>query len=107
MFRVEDIEKARDELTKCGVRLGHVRSPAPGISVCDGTDPSGNPFSIELCGVVHCAVAVLFCDKAGQHRLAEFGSEVFLGINRPTVLMALAADVFFRYPPVPNGVYLL
>lgn len=47
VFRVDDIEKARDELTKRGVKLGHVRSPAHGISVCDGSDPAGNPFSIE------------------------------------------------------------
>lgn len=27
--------------------VGDARSPAPGVTVCDGTDPEGNPFSIE------------------------------------------------------------
>ena len=27
--------------------MGEVRSPAPGVQVCDGLDPEGNKFSIE------------------------------------------------------------
>lgn len=30
-----------------GVELGEVRTPAPGVEVCDGRDPEGNPFSVE------------------------------------------------------------
>ena len=27
--------------------MGDVRSPAPGVEVCNGKDPEGNAFSIE------------------------------------------------------------
>jgi catechol 2,3-dioxygenase-like lactoylglutathione lyase family enzyme len=47
VFRVADIQAARAELLKRGVLMGEVRTPAPGISVCDGKDPEGNAFSIE------------------------------------------------------------
>ena len=47
VFRVADIEAARSALVEKGVSLGKVRSPAPGVWVCDGTDPEGNKFSIE------------------------------------------------------------
>lgn len=47
VFRVEDVETARTHFLDRGVALSEVRSPAPGVLVCDGVDPSGNPFSIE------------------------------------------------------------
>lgn len=47
VFRVADIHAARATLTARGVPLDEVRSPAPGVWVCDGFDPDGNPLSIE------------------------------------------------------------
>lgn len=47
VFQVEGIKAARFQLLEAGVSVSDVRSPAPGISVCDGKDPEGNPFSIE------------------------------------------------------------
>jgi catechol 2,3-dioxygenase-like lactoylglutathione lyase family enzyme len=47
VFRVQDIKSARFQLLESGVTAGEIRSPAPGISVCDAKDPEGNPFSIE------------------------------------------------------------
>ena len=47
VFRVSKMEQARRTLIKRGVPLGEIRSPAPGVLVCDGTDPEGNRFSIE------------------------------------------------------------
>jgi len=47
VFEVSDINQARQELIDGGVRLGEIRSPAPGVLVCDGIDPEGNRFSIE------------------------------------------------------------
>lgn len=47
VFRVQDIKSARFQLIEAGVTAGEIRSPAPGISVCDAKDPEGNPFSIE------------------------------------------------------------
>jgi predicted enzyme related to lactoylglutathione lyase len=47
VFRVGDIEAARTALLERGAQLGEVRSPAPGVWVCDGVDPEGNKFSIE------------------------------------------------------------
>ncbi len=47
VFGVEDIHAARQELVEKGVAIDDVRSAAPGVWVCDGRDPEGNPFSIE------------------------------------------------------------
>jgi predicted enzyme related to lactoylglutathione lyase len=47
VFRVQDIKSARFQLLESGVTASEIRSPAPGISVCDARDPEGNPFSIE------------------------------------------------------------
>lgn len=47
VFRVEEVQAARAELVAKGVAVGEVRSAAPGVWVCDGRDPEGNPFSIE------------------------------------------------------------
>lgn len=47
VFGVEDIHAARSALVARGVALSHIRTPAPGVLVCDGIDPAGNPFSIE------------------------------------------------------------
>jgi len=47
VFRVTDIEAARVDLMERDVPLTEVRSPAPGVLVCDAGDPEGNSFSIE------------------------------------------------------------
>jgi catechol 2,3-dioxygenase-like lactoylglutathione lyase family enzyme len=47
VFLVTDVPRARDELLRRGVPMGRVRSPAPGVQVCDGLDPEGNKFSVE------------------------------------------------------------
>lgn len=48
VFRVSDIQAARAELIERGVPMGEIRSIAPGVWICSGTDPEGNRFSIEL-----------------------------------------------------------
>lgn len=48
VFGVQDIENARAELLARGAQLSEVRQPAPGVWVCDGTDPEGNKYSIEM-----------------------------------------------------------
>jgi catechol 2,3-dioxygenase-like lactoylglutathione lyase family enzyme len=47
VFRVYDVAASRASLLQDGVKMGDVRSPGPGIQVCDGWDPEGNRFSIE------------------------------------------------------------
>jgi catechol 2,3-dioxygenase-like lactoylglutathione lyase family enzyme len=47
VFHVADVPAAREELLELDVPMGEVRSPAPGVQVCDGVDPEGNRFSIE------------------------------------------------------------
>jgi predicted enzyme related to lactoylglutathione lyase len=47
VFRVPDIHAARKYLTGQEVQMGEIRSAAPGVWVCDGSDPEGNKFSIE------------------------------------------------------------
>jgi predicted enzyme related to lactoylglutathione lyase len=47
VFRVSDVAEGRARLLQEGVTMGNVRSPGPGIQVCDGRDPEGNRFSIE------------------------------------------------------------
>jgi predicted enzyme related to lactoylglutathione lyase len=47
VFRVSDIQAAHDELQRRDVNMGPVRPAAPGVWVCDGTDPEGNRFSLE------------------------------------------------------------
>jgi len=47
VFQVEDVSATRQALINQGVRLGEMRTAAPGILVCDGKDPEGNAFSIE------------------------------------------------------------
>lgn len=47
VFGVADIHAARAELVAQGVAIADVRPAAPGVWVCDGRDPEGNPFSIE------------------------------------------------------------
>jgi len=47
VFGVDDIHAAREELVRRGVKVGEVRSAAPGVWVVDGEDPEGNKFSIE------------------------------------------------------------
>ena len=47
VFQVQDIAATRQELISRGVKMGEIRTAAPGILVCDGEDPEGIPFSIE------------------------------------------------------------
>jgi predicted enzyme related to lactoylglutathione lyase len=47
VFAVDDIQEARLTLQDKGVSLSEVRSPAPGVYVCDFVDPEGNHLSIE------------------------------------------------------------
>ena len=47
VFRVADVPRVRRELLQQGVPMGEMRTPAPGVQVCDGLDPEGNRFSIE------------------------------------------------------------
>jgi catechol 2,3-dioxygenase-like lactoylglutathione lyase family enzyme len=47
VFAVEDILSAREHLRAHAIAISDVRSPAPGVWVCDGKDPHGYPFSIE------------------------------------------------------------
>ena len=47
VFGAANMDEARTTLLQRGVPLGEIRTAAPGILVCDGVDPEGNPFSIE------------------------------------------------------------
>jgi catechol 2,3-dioxygenase-like lactoylglutathione lyase family enzyme len=47
VFLVEDVHAARDELLRRDVPMGPVRPAAPGVWICDGTDPEGNRLTIE------------------------------------------------------------
>jgi predicted enzyme related to lactoylglutathione lyase len=47
VFSVEEMAATRQDLVALGVEMGEIRTAAPGILVCDGKDPEGNPFSIE------------------------------------------------------------
>jgi catechol 2,3-dioxygenase-like lactoylglutathione lyase family enzyme len=46
-FKVQDIELVLSELIGRAVPCSEVRSPAPGVLVCDCLDPEGNGFFIE------------------------------------------------------------
>ena len=47
VFVVPDIQDAKCALEQRGAELSEIRSPAPGVFVCDGVDPEGNRYSIE------------------------------------------------------------
>jgi CBS domain-containing protein/predicted enzyme related to lactoylglutathione lyase len=47
VFGVVDVEQARAALVERGVVLEAVFDAAPGIKVCHGRDPEGNPFALE------------------------------------------------------------
>jgi catechol 2,3-dioxygenase-like lactoylglutathione lyase family enzyme len=47
VFGVHDIEHARSYLCRREINMSEIRIPQPGIMVCDGMDPEGNPFSLE------------------------------------------------------------
>lgn len=47
VFGVQDIHAARTTLLARGVKLQEVFSAAPGVWVCHGVDPEGNPISLE------------------------------------------------------------
>jgi len=46
-FHVNDIAAERERLLAAGVQCGELRSPAPGVQVCDCSDPEGTGFFIE------------------------------------------------------------
>ena len=48
VFRVSDIQSVREDLVQQGIPMGEIRSIAPGVWICSGTDPEGNRFSIEF-----------------------------------------------------------
>lgn len=47
VFRVGDVDAARDALIRAGARMGDTARPEPGLSFCDGQDPAGNWFQIS------------------------------------------------------------
>ena len=47
VFLVDEIKSARFQLLQAGVAISEIRTPAPGIQVCNGNDPEGNAFSVE------------------------------------------------------------
>ena len=47
VYEVIDVENTRQVLLERSVLMGTIRTPAPGVLVCDGEDPEGNKFSIE------------------------------------------------------------
>jgi catechol 2,3-dioxygenase-like lactoylglutathione lyase family enzyme len=47
VFGVPDLAAARSVLLEKSTRVGEIREAAPGVLVCDGLDPEGNPFSLE------------------------------------------------------------
>jgi len=47
VFDVDDIRGTRELLSLKGVKLGKIRTPAPGVEIVDGEDPEGNLFSLE------------------------------------------------------------
>lgn len=47
VFGVVDVEQARTALVERGVALEAVFDAAPGVKVCHGRDPEGNPFALE------------------------------------------------------------
>lgn len=48
VFGVEDIVVARATLLARGVQLQEIFSAAPGVRVCHGFDPEGNPIALEM-----------------------------------------------------------
>ncbi len=52
VFGVSDIHTNRKTLLENNVQMGEVRAAAPGVLVCDGFDPEGNPFSLESHGTL-------------------------------------------------------
>jgi CBS domain-containing protein len=47
VFGVSDVEQARTVLVERGVALEAIFEAAPGLKVCHGRDPEGNPFALE------------------------------------------------------------
>lgn len=47
VFGVTNIEAARNNLLAKDVSLGEIFSAAPGVKVCHGRDPEGNPLALE------------------------------------------------------------
>jgi predicted enzyme related to lactoylglutathione lyase len=47
VFGVNDIQSVRATLIARGVQLQEIFTAAPGVRVCHGVDPEGNPISLE------------------------------------------------------------
>lgn len=47
VFSVDDLPSVRKLMIAQGISVSDIRSPAPGVLVCDLNDPEGNVFSIE------------------------------------------------------------
>jgi catechol 2,3-dioxygenase-like lactoylglutathione lyase family enzyme len=50
VFFTADLPASRALLASRGLEISDIRSPAPGVTVCDARDPEGNPFSLESRG---------------------------------------------------------
>jgi predicted enzyme related to lactoylglutathione lyase len=48
VFRVADIQSARQTLVAQGVMVGEIFTAAPGVQVCHFHDPEGNPVALEI-----------------------------------------------------------
>ena len=48
VFRVADIQAARQTLAARGVPMGEIFTAAPGVQVCHFKDPEGNPLALEI-----------------------------------------------------------
>lgn len=48
VFRVADIQSARQALVARGVAMGKIFTAAPGVQVCHFQDPEGNPLALEI-----------------------------------------------------------
>jgi predicted enzyme related to lactoylglutathione lyase len=48
VFRVADIQSARQTLVAQGVTVGEIFTAAPGVQVCHFQDPEGNPLALEI-----------------------------------------------------------
>ena len=46
-FQVKDVKMTREHFLNQGIKVGEVRSPAPGVWVVDGRDPEGNVYALE------------------------------------------------------------
>lgn len=48
VFRMADIQMARQALVERGVSIGEIFSAAPGVQVCHFADSEGNPLALDI-----------------------------------------------------------